>query len=42
MDDAQLQLNISVYGDELPGESHAGIKTNLRTGNKVVSQEIGK
>jgi len=38
--DAQLRLNISVDGNELPGTSHAGIKINLRTGNHVLTEEV--
>ena len=36
LDDAPLQLNINVCGNELPGDLHEGLKINLRTGNQVM------
>jgi len=40
LEDAPLQLNISVDGSELPGASHVDLEINLRTGNKVVSEDV--
>jgi len=39
LDDAPLQLNINICGNELPGDLHDGIVINLRTGNQVISNE---
>ena len=39
-EDAPLQLNISVDGNELPGTSHVGVEINLRTSNKVVREDV--
>jgi len=39
LDDAPLRLKIDVCGNELHGDLPDGIKINLRTGNKAISNE---